>query len=72
LKEHIEDSLYDFDKEDAQLEISDIQFSFNNNEILKMLRDRGHAIKHLKFNKLQKIDHKIDEYLQEGTTKEEI
>ena len=37
-----------------------------------MLRERGKAIKHLKFSKLQKIDHKIDSFLQEGTTKEYI
>jgi hypothetical protein len=62
---HYDDSghTHDFDRKERQVEIKDIQFAFNNSEIIKKLRVRGELIMHHKYHKLEKMDEEITKYI---------
>ena len=54
---------HEFDRDSSKIEIQDIQFAFNNAEIIKKLRERGEKIKNQQFAKVQKMDEDITKFI---------
>lgn len=52
--------------------IADITFSFNNSKLIHILRQRGYAIAHQKFDVVKQKDAEIDALLNNPTEREKM